>query len=242
MRKPTAAVLTVLLIAAVTFLGLYAAGRFDGEDGSPVSGVKYVSGGFVFTGRLKSGHFNGSGKIDFQDGGIFEGMFQNGRFEGEAVYRENKDNWYFRGIFENGRAGEGTFYLDGGFKIVSVSDFESGVCTGPNWRYYGAFNERGQTGEGSFIFEDGSLYSGGFLNGLANGEGKYIDSAGNTIYEGDFKNGVFDGLGIYYWPDGCFYKGGFSNGVFDGEGEVKDAGGLIVSGIWEKGVQIIRNG
>jgi hypothetical protein len=241
MRNPTAAVLTILLIAAVIFLGFYAAGRFDGEDGASVSGVKYVSGEFVFTGKLKSGYFNGNGIIDFQNGGKFEGMFKNGRFDGEAVYSENANNWYFSGAFQNGRAGNGAFYLNG-TKIEYSRESETDVLAGADWRYDGAFNERGQNGKGSFTFGDGSVYTGVFLNGLANGKGKYVGFDGNTIYEGDFKDGRFDGQGVYFYPDGRFYEGGFSEGTFDGEGKATDADGTAVSGIWEKGVQIMRHG
>jgi hypothetical protein len=94
-------------------------------------------------------------------------------------------------------------------------------------------------GDGTFVFADGSEYTGGFLNGLADGEGMFRASTGRVVYQGGFSGGLFDGLGTYWSADGWFYSGGFAGGLLHGEGVVT-FGGETIRGVWEMGVQVSR--
>ncbi len=49
-----------------------------------------------------------------------------------------------------------------------------------------------QSGKGKEIFEDGSEYTGTYMNGKKHGKGKYMWSD-SSLYEGDFKQDFFEG-------------------------------------------------
>jgi len=241
-RSISNAVFAVLIIAAVVFLGVVAFGVLDTGVPTFVDGMEYPAGGFYFSGLLKNGYFNDNGFIRFDDGDTYIGGFTDGRFDGEAVYNGGvgaDGDWSFDGVFQTGRIGSGVFYLNDGTAVVfdnskNITDYIS-----QSWQYSGGLNERGQNGMGRFTFEDGSVYTGDFMNGLAFGEGVLTDASGNTVYYGEFVNGLFDGQGVYYSAEGWIYQGNFKNGLFDGEGIVF-IDDTVVNGVWEKGVQIIR--
>ena len=243
MRKSVAWGLAVLFIIAIVFLGFYAMGVFDGDGVTYVGDLEDSLGEFTFSGGMKNGLFSGSGTIELKNGGVFIGEFDNGRFSGDGAYyhsgAETVDDWHFDGVFDSGRVSSGSFSPGGGAAVSVSRDSAAISLYGSGWQYIGGFNERGQNGAGSFIFQDGSVYTGGFMNGLADGDGEFTDASGNVIYTGQFRNGLYNGQGIYYSPEGWSYEGGFKDGQFDGEGTVTD-GGLNVRGIWEEGVQTDR--
>ena len=242
-KKLKILVLRILPIAAVVLLAVYASGLFDAGDSLFVNNMKYAAGGFVYTGSLREGLFNGYGNIIFQDGSNYSGSFIDGRFSGEAVYAYGSDpdenRWSFEGVLHNGQTGNGAFHFGGSPSVILNRDEYADTFISPTWRYNGRYNERGQNIAGTFTYEDGAIYAGGFQNGLAGGEGVLFDAEGNTIYTGGFKNGSFDGHGEYFSPEGWTYEGNFAEGVFDGEGTVT-IGENIVRGVWERGVQITR--
>ena len=243
MHKSVTPVFMMLLITAAALLALYAMGAFDGAGVSYVGDMEHYSGEFSFSGGMKDGLFSGTGIIKLTDGGAFTVGFDEGRFSGDGVIygsgNDNTNDWRFYGAFHNGRANSGTFYFADGSKVAFSRDPSTINLVGSDWRYNGAINELGQNGTGTFTFEDGSVYTGSFLNGLANGEGEYLNPKGKTIYSGEFVDGYFNGQGAYFSHEGWTYEGHFIDGLFDGEGIVSD-GDLIVSGLWKAGVQIER--
>ena len=243
MSKLKARILGILPAVFIILLAVYTLGVFDGGDSLYVYNMGYAAGGFDYTGALKDGLFTGYGTIIFQDGGSYSGNFVDGRFSGEAVYAYGGDldenHWSFKGIFDGGQTGNGAFYFSNSPAVVYNRDMYADSFISPTWRYNGRYNERGQNIAGTFTFEDGSVYAGGFQNGLASGEGVLFDAGGGTIYTGGFKNGSFDGHGVYFSPEDWSYEGSFKDGVFDGEGTVTNKEN-IVRGVWERGVQTAR--
>jgi hypothetical protein len=73
------------------------------------------------------------------------------------------------------------------------------------------------SGYGTKRFEDGSLYTGEFVDGLRAGQGRYWSSLG-ALYEGEWKNGQRDGKGIERYPIGNVYEGQFVADKRDGLG------------------------
>ena len=230
----------ILVLAAIVLMAIYAAGIFDNGGLIYVDKLEYSAGGFDYTGNLLDGKFSGYGMIDFWDGGTYSGGFADGRFSGEAVYSQGGDEddsrWGFTGVFHDGQTGNGAFNFGNGPAITYNRDQYADTFISPVWRYNGRYNERGQNAAGTFTFEDGSVYAGGFLDGSASGEGVLFDSQGNTVYTGSFREGSFNGRGVYYSPEGWTYQGQFEDGLFEGEGEViiQDS---TIRGIWERGVQ-----
>jgi len=219
MKKTINLIFAMILIAVVVFFGLYAMGILGNDGVVQVDQMAYVSGGFTFSGELKDGQFSGDGTINFQDGSRYRGEFDDGRFDGEGAFHNNDGtdagDWRFYGTFQNGRAASGTFYLNDGAEITFDRSQAENTVVSPAWQYSGSFNESGQSGTGSFTFEDGSVYTGEFFGGLAHGQGIYTSS------------------------EGWFYEGSFQDGMFDGEGKITD-GDSTNRGIWQKGIQVTR--
>ena len=59
-------------------------------------------------------------------------------------------------------------------------------------------------------YPDGSIYTGDFVSGLADGTGKIIYPDGSS-YEGGWSAGVIEGEGTAIYANGVTYKGSFQN-------------------------------
>ena len=97
--------------------------------------------------------------------------------------------------------------------------------------YIGALNEFYEAeGKGTMYYKDGSKYSGNFIGGIPNGEGKLITlesefsgnfengakkfgtlNDGNGKYHGEFKDNMKNGKGIYTAKNGRRISGEFQN-------------------------------
>ena len=130
------------------------------------------------------------------------------------------------------------------------------------WTYYGAFDGNGhKTGEGVFIWEDGSRYVGYWLQNMANGKGtlyyadgdvyigdwvndkahgcgKYLYPNG-TVYEGEWLEDKQHGYGVETWPGGGFFKGNFVDNLKCGYGEFLWNDGRCFKGdTWARGLSL----
>jgi hypothetical protein len=228
--------------AAALFSACYALGVFGASNIQNVRSQEYFDGDYAFyySGNLRAGRFDGEGDFVYQRGDRFAGNFKDGSFDGKGTYF-GREGWRFEGSFDHGKPMDGLFYMEDGRRVaytrgegIAYDSFEL-----DGWKYIGAFAERGQDGEGSFAYADGSVYVGGFSRGMADGIGVYTDSAGKKVYEGEFKGGEFEGLGTYYSPAGWSYEGAFKKGLFDGAGTLKQNGEAI-RGVWSKGKQVER--
>ncbi|GHV41878.1 hypothetical protein FACS189490_09650 [Clostridia bacterium] len=239
MKKFFAAVITIAAIAVVGFSACYALGVFGAEHIKQEKGKDYGEGEFIYSGNLKDGLFDGQASLSFSTGDLFDGTFSDGRMNGMGLFR-GREGWSFNGDFTDGEAAGGTFLLEDGTTESYKREPHADRYETSTWQYDGNFDVRGQDGIGTFTYADGSVYFGTFTRGMADGEGVYTDSAGNTVYEGGFSFGVFEGHGIYYsTEEGWSYSGEFKEGLFDGYGEIT-AGDEIIRGIWEKGRQTER--
>jgi hypothetical protein len=72
-------------------------------------------------------------------------------------------------------------------------------------------------GEGTLELEDGSVYTGHFLNCSRHGHGIYTFASGSK-YEGEFLSGKRHGHGIFTYASGLTYEGTFRDGKRQGEG------------------------
>ncbi len=94
--------------------------------------------------------------------------------------------------------------------------------------YFGDVNDKGEPhGIGLKVFSDGTIYSGGFQNGLFDTnldnefkkdvKGILVKPTGAT-YEGTFMEGMKHGMGSQTYPDGTRYEGEFAKGFEHGQG------------------------
>ena len=89
---------------------------------------------------------------------------------------------------------------------------------------------------GSIVYDDGTQYTGEWVNGWRHGRGwcKWKDGRG---YAGQWIRGQPEGPGKFTWPDGSWYHGEVVNGLRQGRGKLKYANGNVYEGDWEAGVK-----
>ena len=161
---------------------------------------------------------NGSFKIVYSDGTIYEGEFKNDVKEGKGKM-----------IYPNGTIYEGEFkndMLNGNLTIYTTEGKEKKIFIGTinkNQELTGVFNGK---------YESGNEYTGELVNNLKEGNGTYKDEDGKN-YEGEFKNDMFNGSGkltcTETFKNGEFfyteiYEGEFKNNMFNGPGKLTRAG------------------
>ena len=81
----------------------------------------------------------------------------------------------------------------------------------------------------SYKFADGMLYSGGFKNGLPDGEGSAW-YPGGTKYKGHWRDGLHEGTGVMTYATGSTYDGYWKDGKRQGEGKLTFASGTVYEG------------
>jgi hypothetical protein len=227
------------VIASITSIGFFAAyalwivsNNTSYADHENYSDVTY-------TGDVRGGLFSGDGMLFFTNEEYYSGHFSGGRFDGEGTYSDLTNRWYFTGFFSAGQLNSGVYNTGFLEEVTYERGEKTNILSSDTWRYKGGFNDNGQYGWGTFEFSDGSIYTGNFLNGLAEGEGTLSSNTGRVMYKGGFTAGQFSGQGHYFSPEGWSYKGGFIEGLFSGEGVI-DTGAEIIYGAWEKGMQVKR--
>jgi hypothetical protein len=98
--------------------------------------------------------------------------------------------------------------------------------------YRGGWQNDRQHGFGVYEFvTTGEHFEGEFRNGRRNGPGVQAYRSGER-YVGDFQNGKRGGLGTFYWPDGTYYVGEFQNDWSHGLGVRYFMDGRVERGRW----------
>ena len=87
----------------------------------------------------------------------------------------------------------------------------------------------------NIIYEDGSSYEGGIVDGVYHGRGKLMDENGNE-YNGNFKKGMKHGSGCVKYANGDMYNGEFKEDLFDGMGCYKYKNGGSIGGQFKGGL------
>ena len=124
--------------------------------------------------------------------------------------------------------------------------------------YLGSWHQGRPHGHGTFVFNNGDIYTGQLRDGQREGKGEYTFTSdpnknNGGKYVGDFRSGELEGSGTFTWPDGSFYVGSFANGTFKGQGVLTwpdgrklDAfflgGSLLRQGFNAKGTMVWANG
>jgi hypothetical protein len=88
---------------------------------------------------------------------------------------------------------------------------------------------------GSFVFKDGSKYTGKWLKGKPHGKGELIKAG--VIYTGDFEDGKPHGRVEEDTGKGTYYKGAFKNGKRHGRGVFTMLNGKSYGSTWKNGKQ-----
>jgi len=96
--------------------------------------------------------------------------------------------------------------------------------SGAQYRGEIAMYNRRPDGRGIKVYQGKSLYEGYFSNGMCNGWGRGITSAGE-VYQGGFAEDQMEGKGFFHWPDGRIFEGEYLGGKKHGKGKFFEANG-----------------
>ena len=160
-----------------------------------------------YNGQIINGKKNGFGKMNYENGDLYEGNWKDGLREGEGTLINNNGAKYY-GIWEN----------DSLKDKIEIEYINGDI-------YKGNLKEGKKNGFGIYTYKLLNIvYEGYFENDFKNGKGKItffnkrinrrnIDSnnINYELYEGDFLNDKIEGNGIYYYDDGKIIKGIFKN-------------------------------
>ena len=162
------------LLSALLPFHLYAACvEGDCRNGS---GRLESEDGRVYEGWFKDGYLWGDGKLILPDGLTYTGQFVRGKLNGIGTL-ESPDGRRYEGQFRDG-------VIDGQ-GILAADDFE----------YDGEFSLGRFHGQGTLVYADGRRYEGEFRNNIIEGRGK-LDYGDGTGFEGFFRNGRPHGQGV----------------------------------------------
>jgi hypothetical protein len=179
----------------------------------------------VYSGALSksTGMPNGKGRLEYEkEGRWYEGDWIHGRWTGYGTLSNGDGDFYEGGLKNDHKHGPGIM------KFADGRVFEGEYI-------------RGQMIQGKMTYQDGSVYSGSWVDGMRHGQGKCIFVDGSE-YEGDFREGNFHGHGKMTWNDGGWYVGEWCDGEMHGRGkEIRPDGSLRHDGEWSRG-QPIRSG
>jgi hypothetical protein len=105
------------------------------------------------------------------------------------------------------------------------------IFTKPGWS--GDIDEnRKPTGQGTLMYESGSVYTGSMLGGLCHGEG-IMQYAVGSVYEGEYNAGARTGKGRFRNPNGMEYNGYYMNNKKHGMGRYVYETGSTYDGHWD---------
>lgn len=188
----------------------------------------YNSTKAAYTGTFnKNGQPHGLGKRSLPDGTIYDGNWIDGKFRG-----------YGKKINSDGSLIEGNFVSD---SVVAGKDSYIQWSNGAS--YKGETDETGVfNGNGTYTFENGDTYEGGFVDNKRTGFGK--STYNGSSYTGSYYGDVRNGNGDFVFYNGYEYKGHFFEGTFNGTGYLlvdEDEKCIYASDDWDGGA-IPENG
>ena len=198
----------------------------------------------LYEGSWQAGHWDGMGKMYYEDVLHFEGKWEKDvQIEGKT-YRNDGSLW-MDGVYDGlGYLRTGKLYEDGVLRCEGTFNGEylvqgklydwkgtlsyegeldysipqgHGIAYFDGYTFEGTF-EKGSGKEGTVTYANGVKYIGTLKNGSQrHGYGKQIDEKGITRYEGEFQNDLVHGYGKLYDENGkLLYEGEFKNGEIAG--------------------------
>ena len=97
-------------------------------------------------------------------------------------------------------------------KFIQMVEFPNGEI------YEGEYSpKRKRNGKGSYTYQDGSKYTGQYINNKAHGFGR-LEHVSGEYYEGNWANDQAEGYGEYKNTDGTIYKGQWKKDLQHGIG------------------------
>eukprot|EP00929_Paragymnodinium_shiwhaense_P095696 TRINITY_DN5694_c0_g1_i1.p1 TRINITY_DN5694_c0_g1~~TRINITY_DN5694_c0_g1_i1.p1 ORF type:complete len:812 (+),score=178.31 TRINITY_DN5694_c0_g1_i1:156-2591(+) len=205
------------------------------NSGKLVRDHKVFSNGNAYRGTWFEGRMQGDGLYTWSDGAEYAGEFREGFMWGEGEKRWPTGRKYMGEWVRDMMWGDGKMTWPSGERFVG--QFRKGIFHGrgarnwPNGDWYeGQFVNGEQEGNGTFgSADDGWTYTGRWLHGRMNGEGRVVLPDG-VCYAGEWQDGTRAGVGRLSWPDGSWYEGQFRDNRIEGRGRK-----VLPDGSWFEG-------
>lgn len=210
------------------YTGNFIKGHFQGKGR-----MTYVNGD-VYLGEWNQDNATGTGKYTFVDGSEYEGHFENGYFSGQGKFTDVDGNYYDGTWFKNMKNGSGIRYINGHTMIVEyknnqlvsekqvdddnkMNDNSTIVMSNQSNKNEAAKLKNCNTEycdqtKGTYIYQDGSVYTGDFIQGDGEGMGQCV-YANKDNYVGQWKNNAPHGLGTMTFNNGSALTAIWNNGV-----------------------------
>jgi len=181
-------------------------------------GKQVWNDGTVYEGTLECGRFHGAGRLIHANGDYYEGLWENGQANGYGKW-VSFDGDNYDGNWKDSRP-HGTGKYEGVY----------------GWTYVGSFHEGARTGDGELNIPNKLNYNGEFQMGLFHGPGYYqwLDGSSRE-YSGDFDRNEMSGLGTFTYKNGDVYYGLFAKNKKHGKGKMMFANGMTWEGNWSEG-------
>lgn len=138
---------------------------------------KWFEDGTCYTGDHVQGKKHGHGRYVWEDGGSYEGEFQDDVVEGKGVFIDSEGT--YTGQFHDN--------MQHGFGRLE------GPSASGTLLYEGEFYETLKHGEGTMTWADGLQYKGQWLNGVQHGAGVHIDTKTGKTERVEYRNGSLVG-------------------------------------------------
>ncbi len=174
-------------------------------------GTLLLDNGIKYVGQFKAGKYHGKGSCFWPNGGRYVGDWVDGFPHGEGE-RVINDSTTLIGWFENGRfAGQLPPPDEQEEPAANAGELTEKSAIEYTSAPTGCISGNCQAGLGVFVFNNGAVYTGEFLNGQINGDGicNYPDG---SRFEGRWKNARPHGYGKMVYFDGSERLGRWENG------------------------------
>lgn len=199
------------------------------------------------------------GKIEIEDGKIYEGEWMQGKREGFGIlyypngskyigyFGDNQCNGLGKQIHSGGEIYIGNWVQGQAEGIGKYINPEGGTYEG-EWKkdkqhgfgvekwedtssYIGEYHNSKKNNIGILTIKNQTSYSGQFNSNEIEGIGTFKFQDGR-IYKGEFKRNKMNGYGMLKWQDGKYYEGGFKDDKKHGFG-IYVANGVFYYGVWQ---------
>eukprot|EP00347_Sterkiella_histriomuscorum_P020141 403338954 len=195
-----------------------------------------------YRGEWKGGKRHGKGTMKWDDGSIFEGLWQADQRISGTLKMTN--GMIYIGTFKNDRLdGVGCRVIVLATGLIFEGDFKEGLCPQigkilyPNGNlYFGQHKDFSKDGNGKMVYYSGEIYEGEWENDRKTGKGKFqyttvqnsINGIG-AIYIGEYQDEKRSGKGRFFDPEKDeIYEGEWANDKRNGEGTIIKRSGEVI--------------